>query len=169
MLRILNPAELPGDDWIKKGCWIYEEEKEILALKRAVKRIKAWGMRKEVPSCGKAPFCCKEISLWLPGSVAPHWVTDMWQDGCSVPAVLMLRYLSTVVATSLKEPWDQRAKFSTVLQPGGCNAWVLCFVAACTVNCSKPRWVNQLSAWCTALFILLCICWQLHYLLVAKY
>lgn len=40
-LKILNPTELPGDDWIKQGCWIYEEEKKLLASKRAVKRIKA--------------------------------------------------------------------------------------------------------------------------------
>lgn len=66
ILGILNPTELPGDDWINQGCWIYVEEKELLASKRAVKRIKAWGMRKEVPPCGKVPSCGKEVPLWCP-------------------------------------------------------------------------------------------------------
>lgn len=66
MLEILNPTELPGNDWIKQGCWIYKEEKKLLASKRAVKRIKVWGMRKEVPSCRNAPSCFKKFHYTVP-------------------------------------------------------------------------------------------------------
>ncbi|XP_048153651.1 uncharacterized protein LOC125323096 [Corvus hawaiiensis] len=40
MLEILNPTELPGDDWIKQGCWIYEEEKKLLAPKGQLRESK---------------------------------------------------------------------------------------------------------------------------------
>lgn len=65
-LGILNPTELPDNDWINQRRWIYEKEKELLVSKRALERIKAWGMRKEVPLHGKVLSRGKEVSLWCP-------------------------------------------------------------------------------------------------------
>lgn len=38
LLWILNPTQLPDDDWINQVPCIYEEEEELLASKKLVKR-----------------------------------------------------------------------------------------------------------------------------------
>lgn len=118
LLRILNPVELPGDDWIKQGCWTYEEEKEMLSLKGQLRgsKLEVWG--KKSHHVGRLHPVVKKFHYGV-----ALLLLHIMGDRCDRMAMLMLRYLSTVIATSLKEPWDQRAKFSMILQAGGYNAW----------------------------------------------